>query len=143
LNRGQEFVIGGFVPGANGVESIIVGYYQPGKLIYVAKIKNCFVPLTRRGIFEKLTKMVTAKCPFVNLPEIHKGGWGQGLTARRQEDMKKCVWVRPKLVAQIEFLEWTPITFDTHVSSRFAMTKIRGLWSTRLESHDSYFHVVG
>ena len=21
--------------------------------------------------------------------------------------MKKCVWVRPKLVAQIEFLEWT------------------------------------
>src|SRR6266481_9061643 len=29
---------------------------------------------------------------------------GLGLTA---EDMKKCVWVRPKLVAQIEFLEWT------------------------------------
>ena len=29
---------------------------------------------------------------------------GDGLTA---EDMKKCVWVRPELVAQIEFLEWT------------------------------------
>ena len=23
------------------------------------------------------------------------------------EDMKKCVWVKPELVAQIEFLEWT------------------------------------
>ena len=39
-----------------------------------------------------------------NLPEEHKGRWGDGLTA---DDMKKCVWVRPELVAQIEFLEWT------------------------------------
>jgi len=29
---------------------------------------------------------------------------GEGFTA---EDMKKCVWLRPELVAQIEFLEWT------------------------------------
>jgi bifunctional non-homologous end joining protein LigD len=42
--------------------------------------------------------------PFVNLPETHKGRWGDGLTA---EDMGKCIWVRPELVAQIEFLEWT------------------------------------
>ena len=40
----------------------------------------------------------------MNLPETHKGRWGDGLTA---EDMEKCVWVRPELVAQIEFLEWT------------------------------------
>jgi ATP-dependent DNA ligase len=40
----------------------------------------------------------------VNLPEKHRSPWGEGLTA---EDMKKCVWVRPELVAQIEFLEWT------------------------------------
>ena len=43
-------------------------------------------------------------CPFVNLPETHKGRWGDGLTA---EDMEKCFWIRPELVAQIEFLEWT------------------------------------
>jgi len=103
VNMGQEFVIGGFVPGFLGIESIIVGYYHEEKLTYVAKIKNGFVPLTRRELFEKLKKLVIAKCPFVNLPESHKGRWGQGLTA---EDMKKCVWVRPKLVAQIEFLEW-------------------------------------
>jgi DNA ligase D-like protein (predicted ligase) len=104
LNRGQEFVIGGFVPGSLGVESLIVGYYRKNELIYVAKIKNGFVPLVRRELFEKLQKMISAKCPFVNLPESHKGRWGQGLTA---EDMKTCVWARPKLVAQIEFLEWT------------------------------------
>jgi len=44
------------------------------------------------------------KCPFVNLPEAHKNRWGEGLTA---DKMKECVWLKPKLVAQIEFLEWT------------------------------------
>jgi ATP-dependent DNA ligase len=28
-------------------------------------------------------------------------------SARDSEKMKECVWVRPELVAQIEFLEWT------------------------------------
>jgi ATP-dependent DNA ligase len=40
----------------------------------------------------------------VNLPETHKGRWGDGLTV---DDMKKCVWVKPEVVAQIEYLEWT------------------------------------
>jgi len=48
--------------------------------------------------------LLTPKCPFANLPERHKGRWGEGLTAA---DMDKCVWVRPEIVARIEFLEWT------------------------------------
>jgi ATP-dependent DNA ligase len=104
LNRGQELVIGGYVPGPHGLDSIIVGYYREKDLIYVARVRNGFVPATRRQVFEKLRPLVTPNCPFVNLPEMHKGRWGDGLTA---EDMKKCVWVRPELVVQIEFLEWT------------------------------------
>jgi ATP-dependent DNA ligase len=42
--------------------------------------------------------------PFVSLPKKHRSRYGEGLTAG---DMKKCVWERPELVAQIEFLEWT------------------------------------
>ncbi len=53
--------------------------------------------------------------PFVNLPETHKGRWGEGLTA---VDMTKCVWVRPEIVAQIEFLEWTESDHLRH--SKFA-----------------------
>jgi bifunctional non-homologous end joining protein LigD len=41
--------------------------------------------------------------------------WGNSLTA---EDMEKCVWVRPELVAQIEFLEWTESDHLRH--SKFA-----------------------
>jgi len=104
LNSGQELVIGGYVPGAHGVESIIVGYYRASELIYVARIRNGFVPTTRRQVFAKMRPLVEADSPFVNLPEAQKGRWGTGLTA---EDMKKCICVRPEVVARIEYLEWT------------------------------------
>ena len=104
INRGQEFVIGGLLPGPHGVDSIIVGYYRGKDLVYVARVRNGFVPATRRMVYQKLKPLVTHKCPFVNLPETGRARWGEILDA---EKMKKCVWVRPKLVAIIEFLEWT------------------------------------
>src|SRR5260221_2856964 len=104
INKAQEFVIGGFMPGPHGVDSIIVGYYRGKELVYVARVRNGFVPATRRMVYEKLKSLVSDKCPFVNLPETGRARWGEILDA---EKMKKCVWVRPKLVAQIEFLEWT------------------------------------
>jgi DNA ligase D-like protein (predicted ligase) len=115
VNRGQELVIGGYLPGTHGLDSVIVGYYKNHDLIYVARVRNGFVPASRRQIFEKLRLLVIPECPFVNLPEKHRSRWGEGLTA---DDMKKCVWVRPKLVAQIEFLEWTESDHLRH--SKFA-----------------------
>lgn len=115
LNSGQELVIGGYVPGAHGVDSIIVGYYKGTELIYVARVRNGFVPATRRQVLVKLRPLAPWDCSFANLPETEKGRWGEGLTA---EDMKKCVWVRPELVAQIEFLEWTESDHLRH--SKFA-----------------------
>ena len=53
-------------------------------------------------------------CPFANLPEKSAGRWRQGLTAAK---MAECRWVRPVLVGQFEFVEWTP---DNHLRhSRF------------------------
>jgi bifunctional non-homologous end joining protein LigD len=104
INRGQEFVVGGFTPGVHGLDSVIVGYYQGKDLFYVARTRNGFVPATRRSVYEKLKPLITDKCPFVNLPETGRARWGEILDA---EKMKKCVWVRAGLVAVIEFLEWT------------------------------------
>jgi len=119
LNRGQELVIGGYGPGAHGLDSIIVGYYRGKELFYIARVRNGFVPATRRQVFARLRPLEVAVCPFVNLPETHRGRWGDGLTA---EDMEKCVWVRPELVAQIEFLEWTKSDHLRH--SKFAGLRI-------------------
>jgi bifunctional non-homologous end joining protein LigD len=115
LNRGQEMLIGGYVPGAHGLDSIVVGYYRGKELFYIARVRNGFVPGTRRQVFARLRPLEVALCPFVNLPEMQKGRWGDGLIA---EDMGKCVWVRPELVAQIEFLEWTNSNHLRH--SKFA-----------------------
>ena len=115
LNRGQELVIGGYIPGAHGVDAIVVGYYRGDHLIYVARVRNGFVPASRRQIFARLKPLLTPECPFANLPETHKGRWDEGLTAA---DMEKCVWVRPEIVARIEFLEWTESGHLRH--SKFA-----------------------
>jgi ATP dependent DNA ligase C terminal region len=49
-----------------------------------------------------------------NLPEAKSGRWGEGLTA---EKMKECRWLKPVLVGQVEFVEWT---LDGHLRhSRF------------------------
>ena len=104
VNRGQELVIGGYIPGPHGFDSLIVGYYQGKNLMYVARIRNGFVPASRRQVFEKIRHLASPTMPFANLPDMHKSRWGDELTA---EKMKDCVWLRPEAVAQIEFLEWT------------------------------------
>ena len=104
VNCGQEFVIGGYFPGPHGFDSLIVGYYDREKLMYVARTRNGFVPASRRQVFSKLKHLVTPACPFVNLPETRKSRFGEELNA---EKMKKAVWLMPEAIAQIEFLEWT------------------------------------
>jgi DNA ligase D-like protein (predicted ligase) len=100
----QEFVVGGYVPSNLGVDSLVVGFYRDNGLMYAARVRAGLVPATRREVFERLKHLRTPKCPFVNLPEPAAGRWGQGLTA---EKMESCVWVRPEVVAEIQFLEWT------------------------------------
>jgi ATP-dependent DNA ligase len=55
-------------------------------------------------VSSKLKHLVTPACPFVNLPETRRSRFGEELNA---EKVKKAVWLRPEVVAQIEFLEWT------------------------------------
>src|SRR5207249_2378416 len=102
VNRGQEFVIGGYTPG-NPLDALIVGYYEGEKLYFAAKVRNGFVPNLRREIYQKLKGLESAECPFANLPEKKRTQW-----ALTKEEMKNCRWLRPELVAQIEFTEWTP-----------------------------------
>jgi len=104
VNRGQELVIGGYIPGPHGFDSLIVGYYRGKDLVYVARVRNGFVPASRRQVFGKIRHLVSPTMPFANLPDTHKSRWGDELTA---EKMKECVWLGPEAVAQIEFLEWT------------------------------------
>jgi bifunctional non-homologous end joining protein LigD len=117
INLGQEFVVGGYIPSNLGVDSLVVGFYRGKDLIYSARVRAGLVPATRRQVFEKLKHLKSPICPFVNLPELAEGRWGQGLTA---EKMKECVWLKPEAIARVEFLEWTGIDHLRH-------TKFAGL----------------
>jgi DNA ligase D-like protein (predicted ligase) len=100
----QDFVIGGYMPGAHGIDSIIVGDYSGNDLMYVGRVRAGLVTASRMELFRKLRGLTVEICPFVNLPEHGRSRWGENLTA---EKMKQCVWVEPKLTARIEFLERT------------------------------------
>jgi bifunctional non-homologous end joining protein LigD len=45
-----------------------------------------------------------SKCAFANLPSSRSGHWGEGVTA---EEMSDYTWLRPEIVAEIKFTEWT------------------------------------
>ncbi len=63
------------------------------------------------ALFKRFRGLVRVSCPFQNLPENRKGRWGGGLTA---EDMSKCRWLEPRLVAAVEFAEWTSANHLRH-----------------------------
>ena len=80
----------------------------------MARTRNGFTPASRDKLYRRFKSLEAAQCPFANLPEAKSGRWGVGLTA---EKMKECRWLRPELVGQFEFLEFTA---DNHLRhSRF------------------------
>jgi bifunctional non-homologous end joining protein LigD len=114
VNRGQEFVIGGYTRGTRTFDALVIGCYEGDRLIYVARTRNGFTPASRAQLSGKFKGLEIRDCPFANLPEAKSGRWGQGLTKAKMADVR---WLKPVLVGQFEFLEWTA---DNHLRhSRF------------------------
>ena len=90
---------------------MIVGYYDEAQLIYTAKVRNGFVPLVRRQVMELMEGLEIDTYPFSNLPERKRTR-----SSLTKEDMKKCRWLKPQLVAQVEFTSWTPDGHLRHAS---------------------------
>ncbi len=63
VNRGQEFVIGGYTIGAKTFDALVVGYYEGGRLIYAARTRSGFTPVVRDQVFKRLRGLETKECP--------------------------------------------------------------------------------
>jgi bifunctional non-homologous end joining protein LigD len=114
VNQGQEFVIAGYTPSPKNFDAVVIGYYEGSKLMYAARTRNGFTPASRAALFKKLKPLEISGCPFANLPEKKAGRWGAGLTTAK---MAECRWLKPQLIGQFEFVEWTE---DAHLRhSRF------------------------
>ena len=104
FNRRQEFVIGGYKPNATNFESLVVGYYERLKLRFAGRVRAGLTPSIRAEVFRRISRDRIDRCPFVDLPNTRKGHWGEGVT---QEDMAKLHWVKPRVVIEVSFVEWT------------------------------------
>jgi bifunctional non-homologous end joining protein LigD len=103
----QEFVIGGYTPPEGSRKffgSLIVGYYQGSELHYASRVGSGFDFQALQSLHRQFQPLRVAACPFANLPTQRAGRWGQGMTAA---EMKRCVWLKPALVCQVRFQEWT------------------------------------
>ena len=100
----RDFVIGGYTPVGRNFGAILICDYEGRTLNYVAKVHGGFTPALWVAVFKRFHGLETKTCPFRNLPEARRGPWGEGLTA---EQMKKCRWLKPRLVATIDYLERT------------------------------------
>jgi DNA ligase D-like protein (predicted ligase) len=114
VNKGQPFVVGGYTPSARNFDALVFGYFDGGLLMYAGRTRSGFTPASRDQVFRRFKGLETETCPFANLPEGKGGRWGEGLTA---EKMQECRRLKPALVGEFEFVDWTA---DGHLRhSRF------------------------
>ena len=104
LKPGQEFVIGAYRLDEQRLELLLVGYFEGKTLSFAAKVHQGLNPANRRALLKTLQPFAVQKCLFANLPTSKSGHWGEGVTA---EEMNDYVWLKPKVVAEIKFAEWT------------------------------------
>lgn len=94
--RRQEFVIGGFTDPEgmrSGLGALLIGHYEDGRLIFAGKVGTGFTHKGAIELRETLEAIAQARCPFDPPPA--------GALGRHAH------WVRPTLVCEVVFTEWT------------------------------------
>jgi bifunctional non-homologous end joining protein LigD len=93
-HRQQEVVIAGWTEPRGSRElfgALLLGVYDHGTLRYVGHVGTGFDRALLELVMNKLAALATSKCPFAVKPKSNA----------------PCHWVRPQLVAEVKFAEWT------------------------------------
>lgn len=93
VNHEQEFVIGGFTKPKGsrlGLGALLLGVYDKKGLRFVGKVGTGFDARTLRMLHRKFRLLIQSKSPY--------------LDAAKERDV---TFVKPELVAQVSFTEWT------------------------------------
>lgn len=93
-HRRQEVVICGFTKGRNSRQyfgALILGVYENKELVYIGHTGSGFNQKSLVDMYKKLEPLITDKCPFRKKPKTNM----------------PAVWVKPELVAEVKFQEWT------------------------------------
>lgn len=92
----DEFVIAGYLEStasAKAVGALVLGYYDRKKLIYAGRVGTGFTRRSSGDLYRLLTPLRIPHSPFASsLSTLQRKG---------------VIWVRPELVAQVEYRAWT------------------------------------
>lgn len=103
----QEFVIGGWVPSTTSrkaIGSLVLGVYEDGKLEHVGRVGTGYTHTVAEQLFKRLGRLQVKENPFATK-----------LTAEEHRGVR---FVRPELVAEVEFRAWTADGHLRHASFR-------------------------
>ena len=103
----QEFVIAGYVPSSVSkdlVGSLVLGYHKDGKLVHAGRVGTGFSREVARDLVARLEPLRRKTSPF---PEKLTADAARGV-----------VWVKPELVAEVEFRAWTADGILRHAAFR-------------------------
>jgi len=103
----QEFVVAGYVPSttsAQAIGSLVLGYYDDGRLVHAGRVGTGYTVKTAEELYRRLDPMRIPSSPFA-----------ERLTADAARDVR---YVRPELVAEIEFRGWTAERSLRHAAFR-------------------------
>ncbi|KQV64426.1 DNA ligase D [Rhizobium sp. Root1220] len=95
-SKRQEFVVGGYVPSTsmkNAIGSLAMGYYSEGKLKHIGRVGTGYTAATAEMLYKRLSEIEQKASPF-----------GDALTAEARRGL---VYVKPELVAEVEFQAWS------------------------------------
>jgi ATP dependent DNA ligase C terminal region len=101
-----SFVIGGYTQPAGErkhMGALLVGVYESGKLKFAVRVGTGFSEKLLKALSLELDKIAIKACPFSNLPATGRV-LDPDLTVA---EMKRCVWVKPSMVCEVKFTEWT------------------------------------
>lgn len=94
LEHRQEFVVGGWTEPRNTrayIGSLLVGYYDRGELIYAGHVGGGFSGATLQDMARRLKPLEQKSCPFAERPKTNEPSH----------------WVKPEVVVEVRFNEWT------------------------------------
>lgn len=103
----QEFVVAGYVPSTTSrraIGSLVLGVHDRGELKHVGRVGTGFTTALAEELFRKLERIRTPESPFADR-----------ITA---DEARRVRYVRPELVAEVEFRAWTGDGHLRHASFR-------------------------
>jgi bifunctional non-homologous end joining protein LigD len=101
----QEFVVAGYLlstVSSKAIGALVLGFYEDGTLAYVGRVGTGFTEATARALWKRLQPLRTLDPAFAErLPNLA---------------LKGVLWVRPELIAEVEYRGWTSDDLLRHAS---------------------------